>query len=212
MKTNHNAIDALDEMLRLAVLEPSTTLSTDDQWIEQLAENVFSAQPLISPEDKQSQELLARLQRELEKPETFGELLSSGLQRQNNDLAALAAAANLSSETLAQLTRDTLFPNRVPLIMMKRLIDFTGISLEKAKAALRSTAGLIIESPNTKDIPSSALVFARRRSLGKIGKERITGIGADDFMPPHFAQSSLEVYLQRLETLFEPNNGEKDHE
>lgn len=201
MKTNHKSIDMLDEMLRLAILERSMTVSADAKWIEHMAEFVFSTSPEVSPADDKSQALLVRLREELKKSETFGDLLSTVLQERSIDLSTFATATKLSLATLEQLSQDNLFPNRVPALLMKRLIELLGISFDIAKTALQRTAALILEnqSPlNTSFTP----VFNRRRSIDKIGKERTPVIGAGEFIDPHIAPTSLDIYLRRLEALF----------
>jgi len=212
MKTNYKAIDALDEMLRLAVLERSATTSSDDEWDDQMAEHLFSTPPEILPTEEKSQELLLRLREDLE---TFGDLLSSALQEQHRDLSAFAETTKLSRETLEQLSQDSLFPNRVPVLLMKGLIELLGASLDKAQMALKRTAALLVESQSFSRSSSSTPVFVRRRPFSKISKEQITTIGAEDFIDPYIAQTAMDVYLQRLETLFateQPTKGEKDHE
>jgi hypothetical protein len=197
MKTNHKTIDILDEMLRLAALERSTTLALDDKWIEQMAEFVFSAPLEFLPTDEKSQILLGRLRGELNPLKTFGDLLTSALQERNVDLSALAKTTKLSQETIEQLSKDHLFPNRVPVLLMKRLIEFLGISLEATKRALQRTAALIIENHAPENAPFIPIV-ARHRT----GKKRDIAIDADDFIDSYSAQISLSMYLQRLETLF----------
>jgi len=203
MNTNHKTVDALDEMLRLAVLERSVTASSDDEWVDQLAEFVFSTSPEVSPPDEKRQELFGRLQEDLNELETFGDLFSSALQQQNLDLPMLAEAIELSHETLEQLSQDNLFPDRVPVLLMKRLIEFLGLSFGKAKTTLQKTATLIIENQNAKNISSLTPAFARRWAIDKIGKVRPVAIAAGDFLDPYSAHASLEIYLRRLEALFE---------
>jgi hypothetical protein len=206
MNTNHKTVDALDEMLRLAVLERSVTLSSEDQWIEQMAERIFSTSPEVSPTDQKWQELFERLLEGLNELETFGDLLSSALQRQNLDLPKLSEAIELSHETLEQLSQDNLFPDHVPVLLMKRLIEFLGLSFGKAKTTLQKTAALIIENQSAKNMSSLTPAFARRRAIDKISKEHPVAIAAGDFLDQYSADASLEIYLRRLEALFESKN------
>jgi hypothetical protein len=201
MNKNHKNVDALDEMLRLTVLKRSATLFSDEQWIEQMAEYVFGTSPEVLPTDQKRHELFERLQEGLNELETFGDLLSSALRQQNLNLPMLVEAIELSQETLVQLSRDNLFPDRVPVVLMKRLIEFLGFSFGKAKTALQKTATLIIENQSAKNISSLTPAFARRWAIDKIGKERPAAAG--DFLDPYSADAALEIYLRRLEALFE---------
>jgi hypothetical protein len=207
MQANHKSIDMLDEMLRLAILERSTAVAADAKWIEQMAEFVFSAPPGVSPANEKSQEALTRLRAKLKKLETFGDLLSSELQKQNTDPSALAAATKLSRETLEQLSRDSLFPSRIPVLLMKNLIECLGLSFDKAKMALQRTATSIIETQDGSDFSAATAIFARRRAIDQIGKVRTIAGSTDDFLDSHITQTSLDIYLQRLESLFSTNGG-----
>jgi hypothetical protein len=210
MQTNPKSIDMLDEMLRLAILEQSTAVAADAKWIEQMAEFVFSAPPEVSPADEKSQALLLRLREELKKSETFGDLLSSKLQQQNNDPSTLVAATKLSRETLEQLSRDSLFPNRVPVLLMKNLIEVLSLSFDKAKTALQRTATLITELQDGSGSSALTPIFARRRAIDKTGKARTIADGTDDFLDSYITQTSLDIYLQRLKSLF--STMEENHE
>jgi hypothetical protein len=207
MKTNHKTINMLDEMLRLAVLERSAIAAADDKWIEQMAVCVFIARPEVSPTEEKSREVLTRLGEKLKQLETFGDLLSCKLQQQNNEPSALAAATKLSRETLEQLSRDSLFPNRVPVLLMKNLIEFLGISYDKAKAALQRTATLIIENQDGSGFSTATPIFARRRTIDQIDKARTAAGSTEDFLDSHITQSSLDIYLQRLESFFFNDGG-----
>jgi hypothetical protein len=97
---------------------------------------------------------------------------------------------------------------------MRRLIEFVGISWEKAKTTLQRTAVLIGDDQN-KDFSWLVPVFSRRRSIDDIGKERITTIDPSGLLDFHIAKMSLDIYLQRLEAQFTTRDsitGEEDHE
>jgi hypothetical protein len=217
MRNNHKTVDAFDEMIRLLVLARGATFTAEDQWIEQMAEQTFGAIPAISPSSEKSAEMLARLREELEQLETFGDLLSSASQQKDIDLSVLMEATKLSRESIEQLSRDELFPNRVPVLLMKRLIEFLGIPFEKAKTALQRTAAFIVDNLKAEEASSLAPAFARRQSsrLVRISMEREAVTGVDAVIDSRVAQTALEIYLQRLEALFATDDlpkGEQSHE
>jgi hypothetical protein len=205
MTKSHKTIDALDELLRLWILDRSAIVSVKDKWIEQTVENIFDVPPQKSLSEEKSAEMLERLREKIRQLETFGDLLSFRIQQKAFDLTALANEVKLSQDILEQLSRDNLFPSRVPVLLMKRLIEFLEIPLDKAKSSLQRTAMLIIENQTVQNASAITPIFARRLSIDKIDKVRTIAVGTGS-IDPHVAQTSLEIYLRRLEVLFATEN------
>jgi hypothetical protein len=206
MKTISKTIDAFDEMLRLLVLERGANFPAKDQRIEQIAENLIGAIPLVPPIHDRSAEILARVHEETEQLETFGTLLSSMRKQRNIDTPTLVEATKLSREQLELLARDELFPYRIPVVLMKCLIEYLGISFKKAQTALQRTAAFIIENSSAPNNTSVAPAFARRQSLIPSGINREAAIDTGEVVDSDFAQKALEIYLRRLEALFKTHN------
>lgn len=199
MGTKSKKIDALDEMLRYFVLEKGAKIDNKDKLIEQVSETVFNTPLEVTPSDEKSSELLQRLQSALKEFNTFGDLLTVKIKQKNIELDALSNATQLPTATIEQLIQDALFPNHVPVLLIKRLIQFLDIPLDNAKRALQRTADFIAKDLSLKETSRLASTSARRRSRKKsheIQKDTMT-----EAINPGVAKSSMEIYLQRLEEI-----------
>jgi len=199
MQANHKSIDALDEILRLWILERGRNYSFDNETIEQISEHFFKNEPQELPTPEKSAKLLEQLHQVLLESQTFGELLQAECERKSIETLTLLREAKLSKKTLNQLLRDELLPNRVPVMLMKRLLEVLDISYSRAKSALRQTVELIFAETTMNERSSARALLSYRQSFHKANKRFEK---TSESLDQKTAVASLEAYLQRLEHLF----------
>jgi hypothetical protein len=180
-----------EEILRIATLESNPEPA--------LINSVFQSLLSTTPAGDKRQETLERLKKSLSAEDTFGELVSRHMLRKQVNTAAAAQATSLPEQTIQALTKDTVLPFSVPVVLVKRFIEYLGIPLSTALRSLAMTTALLADAMfEEQDFTVRAGVSARR------GYEiSLLGIEPRTLRDRTSVLQSGERYLVRLKQLAE---------
>lgn len=106
----------------------------------------------------------------------------------------------LTFEMIQQIKNDTIFPNQIPLLLMKKLIEFLDMNFNEVKLALKQTVNyLFTQTQEPKTEISTSLLYSRRfKDRKKHSVKFNQQFNSFDYSN---AQKALEIYLKRLEKI-----------
>ena len=163
--------------------------------LDSLLENIANASPSLDRKSVTLERLKTSLSQEL----TFGEFFSSYLQQQNMDPKAVSERVGLPEDTIRSLARDNILPFSVPVVLMKRLIQYLGIQIDVALKSLELTTVILADAMSEDQEYSAKVGVSLRRGyeISLLGIEPKTARSKSSVL------QSSERYLQRLKQIVE---------
>jgi len=196
MKMNKYKVEPFEEMLRILFLEKSESIPED------ILDKFFQVKPELKIPDEKAEKMLTLLESDLQGSRTFGEILLQKLDEKKLQLSDIANRTGLTVEILDRIKNDTIFPNQIPVLLMKRLIEFLGMNFNEVKLALKQTVNYLLElTQEPKAEISTSLLYSRRFKNRKKDSFKLDQqFNSFDYSN---AEKVLEIYLKRLEKKFE---------
>jgi hypothetical protein len=179
----------MEEIVRIVTLQSGPELA--------LLNSVFQNLPDAKLSIERKRLSLDRLKESLSSEFTFGEIVSRYLSEKNLNPKTLAEQISLPEETIQSLTKDSILPFSVPVVLMKRFIEHLGIQFDVALKSLQLTTATLADALfEDQDFTAKAGVSARR------GYEiSLSGIEPKVTRNRASVLQSGERYLQRLKQL-----------
>ena len=188
-------IDRFDEMLRLIYLDQVRAMEAE-QLQEELSRvregnrgDVTSAQREL---------VMSRLAAVMKQP-SFGELIQSAMQVRQITGGMLVEKTGMSPAVIAALGNDVVYPNNVPIQILKKLVLELKLSYVAVKEAVLKTFSLLQQQAALKHLSGYAPAFRRGHEV--IGGAQLGNASDSDGNELFENIDALNKYLDRLEEL-----------
>lgn len=191
-------IKVLDESLRIAWLESSQESDSyvSNKELSIILKGVYNSS---MPFDKE-QLLIDRLFSKLSSL-SLGQLISSSIQSKSLSDKEVASQTNLPENVIDELKTDTIFPNNIPVILFKKLLQLLDIPFKSADHAAWKTFDIIKSSAflSNKNFLLTEPAFRRKQNISheSLIKMNKSADGSELFEN----EDSLRKYLNKLESL-----------
>lgn len=136
MDNKKNNIDKVDEALRILWLDAGENASESDacnQLARILQDQVQTAMP-ADDQDNLMAELFITMS-----TVSLGELIVESLQSMSFSVDKIAEEVKLSEERINQLKNDEIYPNSIPVVLLKDLLEKLKISFRLAEKGILKT-------------------------------------------------------------------------
>ncbi len=191
-------INVLDESLRLAWLESSQESDShvSDKELNIILKGVYNSSMSLDKENLLIDKLFSKFS-----ALSLGQLISNSIQSKSLSYKEVASKTNIPINVLDELKTDTIFPNNIPVIFLKKLLQLLDISFKSADQAVWKTYDIIKSraSISNKYFLQPEPHFRRKQNISPgslINKNKSTD-GSELFEN----EDSLRKYLNKLENL-----------
>lgn len=190
-----NKIDLFDEALRLIYLDQVQAMG-DERLQQELPRVLEENKGDVSAAQKKL--FIGRLTTVLKQP-SFGELIRSAVQERQLTDAMLTERTGISPTITEALRNDTVYPNNVPIQLLKKLIVELKLSYAVVKEAILKTFDLLQQQMSLKDMLGYEPAYRKGSPLFPTGH---VGNGTESNGNELFEnKEALNKYLTRLEEL-----------
>lgn len=192
---NDNKIDRLDEIMRMIYLDQIGTMEADELQ-QELSKLQEGNKEIVASANKEL--MLKRLDMVMQQL-SFGELIEAAMQKQQMAEAMLVEKTGLSSPVMEELRHDAVYPNNVPIQLLKNLAIALKLPYALVRAAVLKTFGLLRQQDALKDFMGYTPAFRKGHQSFNSG-----GLQKDhdgDGKELYENEEALNKYLNRLEEL-----------
>ena len=161
MQQKKNKIDKVDEALRILWLDAGTSASESDacnQLAGILQEPVLAAMPA---EDQEK--LMAELF-ETMSTISLGELVLEKMKSMDISTKTLVEQVKLSEERIDQIKNDEIYPNSIPVVLLKDFLEKLSIGFHLAEKGILKTFEVVRQRLNVSTVVACKPVFRRASS------------------------------------------------
>ena len=190
-------INALDEALRLHWLENSQ--QGDPVFSEKELKMILTAPDTFDMKEDRKIALIDKLYENV-KTQSLGELVTDRISAKNLRIERLAADTKLPVEMLKEVQTDKVFPNNIPVMLLKGLLRKLEISIAPAKTAIVKTFESLKRSEMMDIATQSAQVSFRRKNQDSRNFYVKKGSKSDG-RELYENKDALDKYISRLEEL-----------
>jgi hypothetical protein len=192
---NESKIEGFDEMLRLIYLDQVRMMDAGQLQQEVLRVREGNKGSVPAEEKELMMDRLAAVMKQL----SFGELIQSAMQEQQVTKTMILERTGVSSTVIEALGNDAVYPNNVPIQVLKKLVMELRLSYRSVKEAVLKTFNLLQQQAAWKDLSGAAPAFRKGHHLFREGQ---TGNASDGDGNELFEnKEALDKYLHRLEEL-----------
>jgi hypothetical protein len=192
-----NTINNLEEALRIFWLENSQTAALN--LSEKEIRLILSSEDNTFQMDKTKREQLINRLYETMHNVSLGQLLNESIKAQKIKAKELAKESQLPLDVLKKLVKDSMFPNNVPVLLLRRLLDHLGIKFIDAKKAILKTFEIL---------QRNVMISLGNNHLRVTSRKDVLGTGTSlrrgkrpDGKELYENKESLLKYLDKLEEL-----------
>lgn len=198
-----NTINSLEEALRILWLE--RIQDVDFTLSEREVKLILTSSDTFDMSQAKREELVNKLFETVNNV-SMGYLISEKIAEKQLKEEDLALETKLPLPILQGVKADSVFPNNIPVLLLKGLLVKLDIPFKSAENAIRKTFELIQKRSLINLDPSSYKVAARRR---QDEKERffVSKRGESDGRELYENKDSLAKYLAKLEYLMTNSKG-----
>lgn len=136
----NNKVDLWDEGLRLLFLESGKEANFP-------APNVVAAATDVSDTDiamsEAKQQTLIHQLAAVMNTQSLGQLLTEALVHTHDNTAVSALKAALPESVISDLKVDAVYPNNIPIVLLKNLLSALNISFQNAEKSIRKTFDML---------------------------------------------------------------------
>jgi len=162
-------INSFDEAIRVIWLESSKVTNEEP---ENISEFILDSEVTSNLSENKRDKLVDELFEKSKIP-SFGLILSDAIIKNNVSMKEINEITNLSENVINDLQKDNIFINNIPILLFKKLLDFTKISFEKAETSIYKTFEILKNKDILNKIYSPGLCITQRKE-SKITKELTT--------------------------------------
>jgi hypothetical protein len=194
---NSNHIDRIDEVLRLYYLDSLNSKQSEEISVE-LYKVIENNNSVISPLKREA--LILKLTGLLQQV-TLGHLISEAMHEKNFDENLLAYKTGLSSNLISDIRKDAMYPNNIPIQLLKKLVLSLELSYEKVKAAILRTFEGLKRDVQLGDPRALNLSPSFRKGEETSGLKKIENLKEGEGNELFENEQALNKYLNRLQEL-----------
>jgi hypothetical protein len=190
-------IDKLDEALRLLMLDMEEPEMTGVSGIVAVLQ-----EPLAHlMHEKREADLLSRLEVILEQV-SLGVILKEAMSAHKFSKETLSAETSLPVHVLGDLLEDQIYPNNVPIMLFRQLLNQLHITFTAAESAILTTFRKLQDQVREPVYQVSSPIYRKRHFLTKGAQSG--GVAKRDGKELYENKEALDKYLHRLKELL-PN-------
>ncbi len=190
-----NKVDRFDEIMRTIFLDQVKSMEVEQLQQELL--NVQSGNSSNVPPDYKERTMirLTAMMRQL----SFGQLLQEAMQQQNVAEPLLVEQSGLTPSVIDELRSDGIYPNNVPIQLLKKLVMALKLPFSNVKAATLKTVSLLKQQAIVSDVSGYRPAF--RKGYEQISSNQIRKSHDSDGKELFENEEAVNKYLNRLEEL-----------
>jgi hypothetical protein len=194
--TDQNKINTMDEALRVLWLENSQ--SADFNISENELELILASDDVLQMDQQKQCQLIDKLFNTI-KSISLGELISEAFKSKALSEEAVAQETRLPMKVIEELKTDSVFPNNIPVLLLKGLFNNLDISYKAAEQSILKTFEIMRKKKFINLEPGYA-TMAFRKSGNDI-KGSLISRNKVDGSELYENKDALVKYLSKLEDL-----------
>lgn len=187
-------IEKLDEALRLLLLDMEEPEMTGVSGIAA----ILQGKPVHLMTEERESELFSRLEVVLEQI-SLGVMLKDAMRTHHVSQEALSAETSLPAHVLGELLEDQIYPNNVPIMLFRELLNQLHITFTAAESAILTTFRKLQDQVREPVYQVSSPIYRKRHFLTK--GAQAGSAPKRDGKELYENREALDKYLDRLKEL-----------